>query len=153
ELAKPGGVFRLLNSPAAWKHRIDLARGAVKRARDLEARTDGPVPDELRQELQALEAVLEQQNADWRLARRLEQGREDSAAWIDGHLDYGRAVREYPKAFEQAGLNVLSGQDDAVVADVRRSAIKEQLLAALDGWAAAAYRSDETKDLYLHLLK
>src|SRR5262249_53974573 len=59
----------------------------------------------------------------------------------DREFNYALAEREYPKAFAEAGLAV--PQEDAQLVAlsrrIRKSAIKEQLVAALDDWSAVTW--------------
>jgi serine/threonine protein kinase/Flp pilus assembly protein TadD len=151
ELKKEGGVFRLLNNPTAWKQRIELAWEALKRARWLQARAETEVADELRREADALESLLKQQDGDWTVAVRLEKIREDRPVRVDDKWDFARAGREYPRVFAQAGVNLRIGRADKIVLRIQQSAIKEQLLSALDDWALVATH-DKDKSLSPQLL-
>ncbi len=135
---------------ALWLERqaADLRRGVeadLARVADLhrqerwgEARTaleqtadrlgpDGP-PDLVRQ--------VEEAQANLRLVDRLDAARMRAATWVEGGFDHRAAEREYAAAFRAAGLGE-PGQDVAVVAArVRESAVRDQLVAALDDWAA-----------------
>jgi serine/threonine-protein kinase len=53
----------------------------------------------------------------------------------EGHFDYAAAEREYALAFRQAGLAPLRLDVLTAVGRVRASAVREQLVAALDDWA------------------
>jgi tetratricopeptide (TPR) repeat protein len=93
------------------------ARAALELARD---RLGDTGPEDLRQR-------VDQAAADLAMIDRLEAIRLRRPASAD--RDYGAALRE-------AGLN-MAGKDAAAVADrIRASAAREQLVAALDDWAA-----------------
>jgi tetratricopeptide (TPR) repeat protein len=82
---------------------------------------------------------------DLTLARRLDRIRLNAAAVAGAHLDYPSADRDYATAFQEQGL-AAAGEDAGVVAArVRDSALREQLVAALDDWATAAEDDDRRK--------
>jgi serine/threonine protein kinase/Tfp pilus assembly protein PilF len=134
-LSRPGGVFGLLNEPDRWQARIELAQEGVKHAKDLVANADAPIAPDLNKRIQHLETLLGQHEADRQLALRLEKIRTDRAAWNEGKFDDASAGREYPRAFAEAKLTVLEGDANAIAKQIASSAIKEQLVAALDDWA------------------
>jgi serine/threonine-protein kinase len=83
--------------------------------------------DELRQRVQ-------QAQADQALARKLEDVSLHAATERMGHVDLEPAARGYRKVFEEAGLRV-DGNVGETAAQIRRSAIREQFVAALEDWA------------------
>jgi tetratricopeptide (TPR) repeat protein/tRNA A-37 threonylcarbamoyl transferase component Bud32 len=65
----------------------------------------------------------------------LDSVRLKKATWVEGTFDFEGADREYAEVFRQ-GRVVVEGDDPQKVAfRVRSSAVREQLLAALDDWA------------------
>jgi serine/threonine-protein kinase len=70
---------------------------------------------------------------------------------IDFHIDFhfGAAAEQYAAAFHAAGLQVASDEQDTA-ARVRRSAIREQLVAALEDWAHAT-TNPQVRDRLLRL--
>jgi eukaryotic-like serine/threonine-protein kinase len=84
------------------------------------------------------EERLKQAQADCRVADALQTARESYPLLPDATLNYKQRAREFLKAFEQAGLSV--GADaETVAAQIRSSAIREQLVAALDDRAVVAF--------------
>jgi eukaryotic-like serine/threonine-protein kinase len=81
---------------------------------------------------------LKQAQADCRVADALQTARESYPLLPDATLDYKQRAREFLKAFEQAGLSV-GGDAETVAAQIRSSAIREQLVAALDDRAVVAF--------------
>jgi tetratricopeptide (TPR) repeat protein len=73
-----------------------------------------------------------QTRADLKLAARLEQIRLDRASFVAGEFAQDTAERDYEAALTGAGLDVTSTE---TAERIRRSAIREQLVAALDDWA------------------
>jgi serine/threonine-protein kinase len=134
-LGKPGGVFDLLNDPARWQALIQAARGSLQRAAALLANAGPKARAELARRLRRLEVVLSRDDADRTLALRLEKIRLDSAAMVEGEFDHAQAEREYPRAFQGAGLGQPGDPVPAVAERLRASAVKARLVAALDHWA------------------
>jgi serine/threonine-protein kinase len=129
-----------------WQERSELRRGvqtgldkaAVLRdaVRWAEARA---VLDQVADRLRAggpidLEQRLDLARADLELVTRLEGVRMKKARWTVHRYDFASADREYAQEF--ASLGVVEGQDPAEVAALLgASAVKPQLVAALDDWA------------------
>src|SRR5262249_3647454 len=103
------------------------------------------------QDIDAVDRLLGQDQADRRLALELEKVREDRSAFIENKFDLAWAEREYPKIFERAGLTVPAGQEATQASRIKRSPVKEQLVAALDDWASVAWARGQ-KDLHQRLL-
>ena len=87
-----------------------------------------------------LKQRVEQAQVDLRFAERLDRIREDKALLLNGEAVGADAPVAYARAFRDHGLDVLEGAD-RVAQRLAASAIKEELLAALDDWTLA-----ETKD-------
>jgi tetratricopeptide (TPR) repeat protein len=139
QLAKEGGIRRLLDEPARWKGHLQEAQLHLEKARGLEARMGRSLDPELMERLQVLETQLGQDEADHRLALRLEAIRLDTAILVGRRTGDAGAQRAYPEAFASAGLDVLEGDPQLVAAQVRQSAIREQVVAALDNWALSPW--------------
>jgi tetratricopeptide (TPR) repeat protein len=113
-----------LQAEARWKE----AQGFLEEARERLGES-GPAD---------LVGRVEQAQADLAVVTRLEAIRQKRVTIAGGYFDVGSADRDYSAVFQEAGLG-REGDDEAVVAArVRESAIKEQLVAALDDWANVA---------------
>jgi serine/threonine-protein kinase len=78
----------------------------------------------------------EQATADLRLVGLLDAARFKSSRIAGkGNYDFAAAEQDYERAFRDAGLGEAGGDTVAVAAFVRASAVREQLVAALDDWA------------------
>jgi hypothetical protein len=147
ELRQPGGVALLLNDPGRWASSLEAAQAALDRAAAIKVSVDGRVDAGLLQDLQMVADDLQRDQADRLLTLRLEKIRLDRSTWISGRFDFAFALREYPAAFEQAGFCQPTDAAGAIRSQVpnaslvQQSAIKEQLLAALDGRARCCRRS------------
>jgi serine/threonine-protein kinase len=119
---------------------LDKARGLQQQARWAEARA---ILEQTRDRLgeagpEDLRRRVEQATADLALVDRLETIRLKRSTIVEGKLDFRGAARDYATAFRDAGLGV-EGEDTAVVAArVRAAGVGEQLVAAVDDWAAVA---------------
>ncbi|HYT95334.1 MAG TPA: tetratricopeptide repeat protein, partial [Gemmataceae bacterium] len=135
-LKKKGGVQELLNQPARWELFLRTAQAELTQARRLLAGAEGKLDAKGTQALARLEQRLAGDEADYRLAVRLEKIRLDRATWVRGGFDYSTAATEYSRAF--VGFGILTQNPETAAARVAASPIKEQLVAALDDWAWVA---------------
>jgi serine/threonine-protein kinase len=78
---------------------------------------------------------LERARHDLDLVARLDAIRLKRATWVKDRLDTATADREYAVAFREAGLGEVGQDPEPVAARVRDSAVRGELVAALDTWA------------------
>jgi len=143
ELERPGGVVQLLNEPARWLGHINAARAALDRATALQPETSSQ--ERWIERIQELARQTRQDDADRRLAQRLEQIRLERSMLFEGKMNLALAEREYPLAFASFGFHPEPGNEKDMARLIRESPIKEQLLAALDDWTFAIGLSREEK--------
>jgi tetratricopeptide (TPR) repeat protein/tRNA A-37 threonylcarbamoyl transferase component Bud32 len=132
ELARQEGALRqevaaALDQAARFRQggHFDESRQLLERARRRLA-ADGP--DDLRRQ-------VEQALADTALARRLDDARQRGSTVVERKWDYAGAERGYAAALREAGL-VREGEDAGQAgARLRASAVREEVVAALDDWA------------------
>jgi tetratricopeptide (TPR) repeat protein len=88
-------------------------------------------PDDLRRQ-------VDQARADVDLAQRLDDARTRAATLVhaDGIFDLAAAEPLYASAFADAGLGRDGDDSEAVAAAVRASAVRAEIVAALDDWAS-----------------
>ncbi len=112
-----------------YQERWKEARKALEQAHE---RLGASAPEGLRQR-------LEQARRDLDLSFELDAIRLRKATLVEGKIfNVEETDREYEQTFRQAGLGVPLGEDaGAVAARVSAAPIKEQLVAALDDWAAS----------------
>jgi len=142
-LMKPGGVQAMLNEPAQWEMPIKSARGDWARAQAVARNADEALDPLLAENLQELDKDLSRDEDDFALALRLEKIRSDKITVAQGTFAYGRAAAEYQKAFHDAGLDIEPGRESEVATLMNGSAIKDQLLTALDDWAWISFRNKD----------
>jgi serine/threonine-protein kinase len=91
-----------------------------------------------------LRARAAQARADLTLAVQLDDIRLQRAAILEGKYDNEKVERDYAAAFQASDLGREGETVEGLAARIQNSAIKDQLVAALDDWAYA--RVDVTKD-------
>jgi serine/threonine-protein kinase len=101
--------------------------------------------DELRQRLQ-------QAQDDQVLARKLEDVSLHATTERMGHVDLEPAARGYRKTLEEAGLSV-DGDMGETAGRIRRSAIREQVVAALEDWALVSASDAPLRSRLLQLAR
>jgi serine/threonine-protein kinase len=103
-------------------------------------------------ELAAAEAVARQAAAeadqDRAMLRRLARSRQRGAEVIQGHFDLAGADAAYAQAFQEYGIDVQALGTAEAAARVRRRAIRDQLVAALDYWGNLRSRPADRRRLY-----
>jgi serine/threonine-protein kinase len=97
-------------------------------------------PDDLRTQ-------VEHCLADTVLTQRLDGGRQRAASWEEGKLDLAGAERGYAAALAEAGLGQEGDEPEKVGARVRASAVRAEVVAALDDWAGVT--SDDARRSWL----
>jgi Flp pilus assembly protein TadD len=111
-----------LRQRARW----DEARAVLEQVRQ---RLGPTAPEDLRD-------PVKQAEADLASVDRLDAARLKASVWVGSHFDYASAVRQYGAAFREAGIIGEETEAAEVVADrIRVSAVREQLVAAVDDWA------------------
>jgi tetratricopeptide (TPR) repeat protein len=84
---------------------------------------------------------LEQAERDTELVRRLDAARWRAFTQVrGGKPDFAGAEKEYAAALAEAGLGREGEDAGAVAARVRDSAVRQQVVAALDDWAGLTHR-------------
>jgi cytochrome c-type biogenesis protein CcmH/NrfG len=115
---------------------VEKSRGALRRAQVLIGVSGGKIDAELARQVRTLDRDLTAVEKDMTLLRRLEDIRLESAA-PKGKLGPGRSAAEYEKAFREAGIDPAAQKPEDVAALIRKSPLRDELVAALDDWALA----------------
>jgi serine/threonine-protein kinase len=82
-----------------------------------------------------LRAQVDRALADTGLAKRFDDARQRASTIADGKLDLAGAVRGYAAALAESGLAQEGEDAEAVAARLRASAVRAEVVAALDDWA------------------
>ncbi len=138
----------LTDDPAKWQAALAEALAAVKRADDL--LKTGAGTDDLRARLGAVRAELEDADRDRRMVARLEEARMRYAEGGPGGFDGAGAAALYAAAFKDDGTDPNSLDVEQAAARINGRVIRDDLLAALDDWAAMT--PDKDKALRLRQL-
>ncbi len=83
----------------------------------------------------ALQQRLKQAKDDLELARKLDGVRQRVATRAKGKWGAVRMQAEYPEVLARHGLDVLKGNPAELAETIRKSAVRENIVAALDDWA------------------
>jgi serine/threonine-protein kinase len=73
-----------------------------------------------------------QAEKDLTLVDRLDAARLKKSVWVGSHFDRASAIREYAAALREAGIGDETEAAEVVAARIRASAVREQLVAAVD---------------------
>jgi serine/threonine-protein kinase len=121
------GLESTLEKAAEWMRqaRWGEAEAVLEQAQDRLGTTEAA---DLRERLNRARANL-------RLVRALDAARLKGATAVADKYDFAGAAQDYAAAFREAGLGPEREAAAQVAALVRDSAVKEQLVAALDDWA------------------
>src|SRR5262249_17414020 len=82
-----------------------------------------------------LDARLEQAEGDLALAEELDGGRQEAGMVVEGRWDPGRVVRKDPELLCGSGRDVVGAERGELVGAIRSSAVRQDIVAALDDWA------------------
>jgi tetratricopeptide (TPR) repeat protein len=98
---------------------------------------------------EGLRARFVQAKADLELAEELDRIREAAHALDDGKWAPGRARGRYPEVFLEYGLDMLQDSVEALAARIAASAVRGEILAALDDWTLSATQTRRRRLLVL----
>jgi serine/threonine-protein kinase len=127
------------DSPERWAATIALAEKAVQRARG--ALATGKPTEELAARVAQAQAAVAEAGRDSRLRAALDRTRLDMAAETEGHFDFAACVPRYRQALAEYGVDPAAAE--VAAARLRRSRLREALLASLEDWAAATTDPEE----------
>lgn len=114
------GQARQLWSRYLWREAKDLLSRAEK-----DASAAG---------LENLQSDVRQALNDTHLAEKLDEIRLDKSVIVEDKFDYAEAAPAYARAFADFGLDLKAANVAELARRIKASAIKEQLIAALDDW-------------------
>jgi tetratricopeptide (TPR) repeat protein/serine/threonine protein kinase len=119
------------DNPERWQATTRLALAALEKAEELQAAGVGSA--ELAQQVRQVRVAVEAALADSRLLVEVDRIRLEQAAVKEDRYDNARAAPLYAKAFGDYGIDLAAPETAA--ARVRRSRLREVLLAALEDWS------------------
>jgi serine/threonine-protein kinase len=144
-LASGGGVWfvqRRAEHERDLRRDIDMAVAQAARLRDgYQFHEAFDLLEQARQRLATsgpddLHWQVKQAADDLDLAKRLDAARLQAAAFLQGKYNPAAVEPWYVSAFADAGLGRVNDDIDAVAARVRESAVRNEIVAALDDWAS-----------------
>jgi tetratricopeptide (TPR) repeat protein len=141
---QPLTVSMLLSDVKQWEGRVQTARAFWQRAQAVARSSPGLMPPEQQARLEQLGKDVAGAEADQTLARLLDTVRLDAATVTDGNvINMTLAGPKYEKIFrETLNLDFRQGQVDALARQVKASALRYVLAAALDFWADVTPEAD-----------
>ncbi len=96
-----------------------------------------------------LRRQVEQAEADLALVDRLDAARLKASVLAGSRFDTASAAREYAAAFREAGIGEETEAAAAVADRIRSSAVREQLVAAVDDWAMRVGKEEPARRAWL----
>jgi serine/threonine-protein kinase len=132
---------RARNDPAAWAE----ARAQARRAEAL--LEQGPGSSALVGQARRTLRALDEEQADRQMVHRLREAILRGTAWEEDHADKGAIVRAYEDAFRRYGIPVQDLPLAEAAQRLRARAIRGELAAALDHWAARKAKAGARKHL------
>jgi serine/threonine protein kinase/tetratricopeptide (TPR) repeat protein len=136
----------------------EAVTGALEKVTDLRQRARWgeaqAVLEQVRQRLgpsgaEDLRRQVKQAEADLALVDRLEAAQLNTSALAGSHFDHASAVREYATAFREAGIGEETEAAEVVADRIRSSAVREQLVAAVDLWAVQVDKEEPARRAWL----
>ncbi len=136
----------------------EAVTGALDKVADLRQRARWgeaqAVLEQVRQRLGSsgakdLRRQVEQAEADLALVDRLDAARLKAAVVAVNRFDTASAARDYAAAFREAGIGEETEAANVVAARIRSSAVREQLVAAVDDWAIRVGRKESALRAWL----
>jgi serine/threonine protein kinase/Flp pilus assembly protein TadD len=94
-----------------------------------------------------LEEELRQTETDLALAQDLDRVREEGSAILDGKFTPSRVKERYPQVFKRYGMDLLERDPKSLADQMRASAVRDEILAALDDWTR--FESEEKRQRHL----
>jgi tetratricopeptide (TPR) repeat protein len=150
KLADPITTSALNSELDGWRITLDQVQAAWKRADRLAAGNADILPPELAARVQTLGTQLQADQADWQLARELDDIRLEGFRLVDRSVDRSQAGPRFASVFARLGLDFDHGDPAPLAARIREQRMRFVLVAALDYWASVA---GDTKVLLPRLLE
>jgi serine/threonine protein kinase/tetratricopeptide (TPR) repeat protein len=135
QLGNPTKVPVLLSDIDSWQRLVKEARAAWQLGQTLAGESKESLPAALLKRLHGLNDQLKADENDYELARKLDDIRMMASTIVEGTWDPTTAGPASAALFAASGYDIRPGQEKAVVAKMKNSAIRYALVAALDHWA------------------
>jgi serine/threonine protein kinase len=146
QLADPIKAIQLLSSIDGWQESLARARTAWRQANNLAVGNQNVLTPDLAERLRQVEENLKDDEADWHLAKTLDDIRLE-AAMLSDVSNLIAAAPKYEKVFETIGPDWTAKTPAEVAARIQAMKLRFVLVAALDDWANRLTSSDLKKDI------
>jgi serine/threonine-protein kinase len=133
------------NDPDRWGDTLHVAMSALQRAKGL--LNSGEPTDELRQQVEAVRAKLEEVEAHQLLAVALDCLRLELTATKSGHLRNPEVGSQFGALFRKHDLDVLGSDLDTLARRLQQHRLRDRLLIALEEWAILTSKAAERQRL------
>jgi tetratricopeptide (TPR) repeat protein/tRNA A-37 threonylcarbamoyl transferase component Bud32 len=134
KLAHPIKVCELLSNIDGWQETLAKARVGWKNAMSLAASNDDVLTEELAQRLQQVDQQLQADEADWKVAKKLDDIRMEEAVWVDGESKVKQAAPIYEQFFRDVGFDWKTSTPAEIAAKIQQARLRYVLVAGLDAW-------------------
>jgi serine/threonine-protein kinase len=139
-LDDPSAVRELLSDIDHWQGLVEHAREDWRRAESATVGNEAVLAEETRARIQAIEAVVDREQAAYELAKDLDNIAIEAFASADMRRSpERRALAEYERLFARQGLDVRQPGTDWFKSAIGSSPSRFALLNALDTWAFLTY--------------
>ncbi len=156
-LEDPVWVRELLSDIDRWQAMVEQVRQACQRARSACVGNEALVREETRARLQTVEATLASEEANYRLARDLDDIWAEALTSVDGRpVDVRTTKARYAAFFARQGVDLDQADTARLASALQSSPIRYALVAGLDYWAVATAvvnRKDPQLALLLQLAR
>src|SRR5262249_21708021 len=133
KLSDPIRVCELLSNIDEWKENLAKARAAWQHANALAASNDDVLTPELADRLHLANECCSADEADWTLAKQLDDVRFEAAMSVE--IRRRDAGPKYEALFSERGFNWKTSKPDEIGARIRQAKLRYVLVAALDDWS------------------
>jgi tetratricopeptide (TPR) repeat protein len=141
--APPLTVSVLLSDLKQWESRVQSAKAHWQQSKKLAESSPGLLPPEQEVRLKQLGALVTAAEADYQVGQQLDSIRLEASTLVDGKFQPALAGPKYETLFlDKLKLDLRNGPLPALAAQVKGSALRYVLVAALDHWAEVTTDKD-----------
>jgi tetratricopeptide (TPR) repeat protein len=135
KLADPIKVCELMSNIDAWHASLGKARAGWQNAKNLTASNADVSTAELAKRLQLLDDDLHADEADWKIAKKLDDIRMfEEAKAVDGHSKSYTVAPIYEQFFRDLTFDWNVSRPAQIASKIQKSRLRYVLVAALDDW-------------------
>ena len=135
KLADPIKVSQLLSNIDGWHEGLAKARAAWQHAKDLASSNQDVLTAEVAERLQQAEDHLQSEEADWKVAKELDDSRVGAAKLVNGVWNPGIGVKRFEATLQALGIDLHEDHQPEQAELIRGLRLRYILVAGLDYWA------------------